>query len=294
MNNLENIKGIVGYKVFKSDWTCRNNFKYEIGKTYKHKDEIGLCKGGFHFCRKLISCFNYYSFNPKNKVAIVIATGKVINGDDKSVTDEITIMKEISWHEVLNMVNDGNGNTGLGNTGNRNSGDYNSGNYNSGYYNSGYYNSGDRNTGDCNVGHYNSGNRNVGDFNTGNRNSGDFNTCNHSTGIFNTEEDKIKIFNKLSDWTYEDWLNSRTRSILCLYFRLVEWIDELNMSEEEKKQYPHYKTTKGYLKKYTYKEAWKNTWKELTEEEKEVIVTELPNFDKDIFKEITGIEVNED
>ena len=284
MNNLENIKGLIGYKVFKSDWTCRNNFKYEIGKTYKHKEEIGLCKGGFHFCRKLIDCFNYYSFNPKNKVAIVIATGKVINGDDKSVTDEITIMKEISWHEVLNMVNDGNGNTGLGNTGNRNVGDCNSGNRNSGDCNSGYYNSGNCNT----------GNRNSGYYNSGNCNTGDFNTCNHSTGIFNTEEDKIKIFNKLSDWTYEDWLNSRTRRILRLHFRLVEWIDELNMAEEEKEQHPHYKTTGGYLKKYTYKEAWKNTWKELTKEERNIIMTELPNFDKDIFKEITGIDVDKD
>ena len=47
-------------------------------------------------------------------------------------------------------------------------------------------------------------------------------------------------------------------------------------------------------KKYTYKEAWKNMWNELTEEERNIIMTELPNFDKDIFKEITGIEVNED
>lgn len=100
MNNLENIKGIVGYKVFNPDWTCRNNFKYEVGKTYKHEGEIGLCKEGFHFCKKVNDCFNYYRFDGNNKVAIIIATGKIIDGDNKSVTDEITIVKEIGRAHV--------------------------------------------------------------------------------------------------------------------------------------------------------------------------------------------------
>ena len=282
MNNLENIKGVIGYKVFNPDWTCRNNFKYEVGKTYKHEGEIGLCKGGFHFCRKLISCFNYYPFNTNNKVAIIVATGEIIDGEDKSVTDDITILKELNWHEVLDMVNDGNGNTGK-----RNTGDYNTGDYNSGNCNSGYFNSGNRNTGDFNSGYYNTGDFNSGDCNIGNYNSGDFNTCNHSTGIFNTEEDKIKIFNKPSNWTYQNWLNSDSYCILS-NVKLTKWIDIDDMTEEEKEQH-----TVGYLKKYTYKEAWKNMWNELTEEEKDIIMTELPNFDKDIFKEITGIDVDE-
>ena len=282
MNNLENIKGVIGYKVFNPDWTCRNNFKYEIGETYKHKDKIGLCEGGFHFCRKLIDCFNYYPFNPENKVALISANGKVIDGNDKSVTNEITIIKEISWYEALDVINSGKNNTGLGNTGDYNTGNRNSGDYNSGYYNSGNYNSG----------HYNSGNRNSGDFNTGNRNSGDFNTCNHSTGIFNTEEDKIKIFNKPSNWTYQNWINSDSWYILS-NVKLTKWITVDDMTEEEKEQHPQYKTTGGYLKKYEYKEACKNMWNELTEEEKDIIMTELPNFDKDIFKEITGIDVDE-
>lgn len=287
MNNLENIKGVIGYKVFNPDWTCRNNFKYEIGETYKHKDKIGLCEGGFHFCRKLIDCFNYYPFNPENKVAIVIATGKVINGYDKSVTDEITILKKLNWHEALDMINSGKNNTGLGNSGN-----YNSGYYNSGNYNSGDYNTGDRNTEDCNTGDYNTGNRNTGDYNTGNCNTGDFNTCNHSTGIFNTEEDKIKIFNKPSNWTYQNWVNSDSCYILS-NVKLTKWIKVDDMTEEEKEQHLQYKTTGGYLKKYEYKEACKNMWNELTEEERNIIMTELPNFDKDIFKEITGIDVDE-
>ena len=50
------------------------------------------------------------------------------------------------------------------------------------------------------------------------------------------------------------------------------------------------KTTGGYLKTYTYKQAWANLWKKLNKEEKQAI-KDLPNFDKKVFKEITGITV---
>ena len=56
---------------------------------------------------------------------------------------------------------------------------------------------------------------------------------------------------------------------------------------------PEAKLTNGYLKKYDFKTACKNLWKKLNKEEKEVI-TQLPNFDKDKFKLITGIDVEGD
>ena len=55
---MSNIKG---YKVFKSDWTCRG-FQYEVGKTFKHEGNIKICGRGFHFCQKASDCFNYYDF----------------------------------------------------------------------------------------------------------------------------------------------------------------------------------------------------------------------------------------
>ena len=62
------------------------------------------------------------------------------------------------------------------------------------------------------------------------------------------------------------------------------------MTEEEKEENPQYKTTGGYLKKRTYHEAWQIMWNSWTKEQQNSI-KKLPNFDKDIFKEITGIEV---
>ena len=180
-----------GYKVFNKDWTCRN-FKYEVGKTYEmDTTEIKLCDRGFHFCEKASDCFQYYSFNPQNKVAEVEALGAILTDGKTFCTNKIHIIREITWQEVLDLVNLGKGCTGLRNSGDRNSGDRNcgdrnSGDWNSGNYNSGLCNSGDRNSGDCNSGNYNSGDWNSGNWNSGNWNSGNWNSGNCNSGNWNS------------------------------------------------------------------------------------------------------------
>ena len=125
-----------GYKVFNSDWTCRG-YQYEVGKTYEIAESPKCCKVGFHFCERLVDCFNYYLFDQNNKVAKIEAIGEIDfdNTNSKCCTNKIVILKELTWAEVLDMCN-----TGEGNSGKRNSGDCNSGCYNSGDYNSGYCN----------------------------------------------------------------------------------------------------------------------------------------------------------
>ena len=119
---------VKGYKVFNPDWTCRG-FQYKVGETYTHEGDIDACKSGFHFCRRAADCFNYYSFDSKNKVAEVEAIGVVKTDGDKSVTDKITIVREVEWQELLTIVN-----IGTGNTGNRNTGDWNTGGWNTGFF----------------------------------------------------------------------------------------------------------------------------------------------------------------
>lgn len=63
------------------------------------------------------------------------------------------------------------------------------------------------------------------------------------------------------------------------------------MTEKEKKDNPSHTTTQGYLKVYTYKEAWANAWANATEDDKKLLYA-LPNFDADVFKQISGIDVN--
>ena len=151
-----------GYKVFNPDWTCRD-FKYAVGQTYEMEGEPICCDRGFHFCTDLKDCFDYYKFDPNNKVAVVEALGAIDTEGDKSCTNKITIVEEITWEEVLRLVNTGKGCSGLCNSGNRNSGNRNSGNRNSGDWNSGNRNSGDWNSGDWNSGDCNSGDWNSGD-----------------------------------------------------------------------------------------------------------------------------------
>lgn len=77
------------------------------------------------------------------------------------------------------------------------------------------------------------------------------------------------------------------KALTSSVFKLTEWI---NYTEAEKKESLCRQAIGGYLKTYTYKEACKNWWDNMTEENKE-IVKNMPNFDKDVFFEITGIEV---
>ena len=206
--------------------------------------------------------------------------------------------------------NTGNRNTGAYNKGNRNTGNYNAenwntGNYNIGHYNVGDYNVGNWNTGDynigkCNTGDFNIGNRNTGsynvgnyntgDWNTGNRNTGDWNVTSFSSGVFNIEEANILMFNKPSDWTYRDWLDSAAKRLLNqIPKNIVEWIWSDDMTDEEKAEHPTYETTKGYLKILDESECCQIWWDDLSDEQKEIIRS-IPNYDKEIFEQITGIK----
>lgn len=296
-----------GYKVFNPDWTCRG-FQFEVGKVFEKKRKPKICKYGFHFCEKVSDCFSYYAFNPANKVAEIEALGDIDVSKDKTkyCTNKIRIIRKLTWQEVLDLANSGKNCTGYRNSGDHNSGNNNSGNNNSdnnnsGHYNSGGYNSGDYNSGHCNSGNYNSGNRNSGDYNSGDCNSGDHNRGDHnsgdwnstdsSSGCFNTKTPKIFLFNKISSWTYSDWWFSEARNILSeCPSPDITWVFTVDMTNKEKRQHPEYETTGGFLKRIKEEPSRQFWWNHLPKKSKKVIL-ELPNFDKDIFKRITGIDV---
>ena len=218
-----------GFKVFNSDWTCRG-YQFEVGKTFEENVEPKCCDRGFHFCIKASDCFNYYEFNSNNKVAEVEALGVIDteSDDTKCCTNKIHIIRELTWHEVLDLVNTGKDctgfcnsghyNSGHYNSGNRNSGDWNSGDWNSGHcnsghYNSGHYNSGDWNSGHCNSGHYNSGDWNSGHYNSGHYNSGHYNSGNRNSGHYNSGHYNSGNRNS-GDWNSGDW-NKSSNTVGC-------------------------------------------------------------------------------
>lgn len=85
-----------------------------------------------------------------------------------------------------------------------------------------------------------------------------------------------------------DFYRSRYWDAMCsVLFNLTEWVD---YTIEEKAADPKKELIGGYLKTYTMEEAWANWWAKLDDKNKEII-KEIPNFDAEIFKDITGIEV---
>ena len=215
--------------------------------------------------------------------------------------------------------NSGNRNSGNYNSGNRNSGDYNSGNWNSGDYNSGSWNSGDynsgnrnsgnwnsgnwnsgdcnsgdRNSGDCNSGNYNSGNcnsgnSNSGNCNSGNRNSGDCNSGDCNSGFFNSDEPCIRMFNKMTNCKRED-----VKIPSWCYFSLTVWVSHDTATEEEKIEHKtEIEICGGFLKTINYKDAWRIAWNKASIKERKELF-ELPNWDNEVFKEITGIDAEKE
>ena len=161
------------------------------------------------------------------------------------------------------------------NTGIKNTGENNSGNWNSGYGNSGNRNSG----------YGNSGNRNSGNWNSGYRNSGYGNSTNRESGIFCSQEGKVRMFNKLTDLTWDEIDHPHFDE-----FYLNKWIPEDKMTNEEKIAEPNFYVKQGYLKTFSWQEAWANFWKDTDETNRQKFLN-LPNFDPEVFKEITGIDV---
>lgn len=86
----------------------------------------------------------------------------------------------------------------------------------------------------------------------------------------------------------DEFYKSKYWNAICSApFELTEWIE---YTQAEKAADPKKELIGGYLKTYTMEEAWANWWAELNDENREIIKS-IPNFDAEIFKDITGIEI---
>ena len=267
---------MIGYKAFDENLKCRG-FQFEVGKTYETgrvKDDLKLCSDTvFHFCRELHKIERESTYNiSSSRVCEVIAEGDIVTDGDKYGTNKLTILREIP-REELNEYN-------YGNSGNRNSGNWNSGNWNSGNRNSGNRNSGNWNSGNCNSRGHNSGDCNSGNWNSGNWNSGD---CN--SGFFNTDSPHVRIFNKETNVSLHD---IDFPSFLC--FGSTVWVSHDTATDEEKEVHKtDIETCGGFTKAISYKEAFRIAWDKASKEEHEKLL-KLPNWNNEIFKEISGID----
>ena len=104
----------------------------------------------------------------------------------------------------------------------------------------------------------------------------------------NTNEPPLRIFNKETDIKREDIIYPN-----FFYFKLNEWVSEDKMTDKEKDAYPSYATTGGYLKTREYHQAWRESWDKADDKDRRKVL-ELPNWDNEIFKEISGIDVEKE
>ena len=315
-------------KGFDKDLRCRG-MQFEVGKEYSTgvaDADISLCTNTvFHFCDSLKKVHTHYSVIPEedNRFCEIEVLGALVSDDTKCGSNRIRIVREILGDElnIMRGLTDGNtgvfnsgncnsgnrnsgdwnsgrGNSGSRNSGNWNSGSRNSGNWNSGDWNSGDWNSGNRNSGDWNSGRGNSGSRNSGNWNSGdwnsgncnsgNWNSGDWNSGNCNSGFFCTNSPKLRLFNKETDFTMEEFMKTEWYAVLTSGgFNLTKW---RAYTDEEKAQDERKRFIGGELITIPYKEACANWWASLSEKDKAIIKT-IPNFDANIFAEITGIDV---
>lgn len=130
-----------------------------------------------------------------------------------------------------------------------------------------------------NSGDYNSGNWNSGDYNSGNRNSG-----NRNSGFFNTNSPLVRIFNKETNVPQD---NIDFPNFLC--FGLTVWVSYDTATDEEKEAHKiDIETCGGFTKAISYKEAFRLAWDKASKEEHKKLL-KLPNWNNEIFMEISGI-----
>lgn len=107
---------IIAYKGFHKNEdgsiSCRK-FVYEPGKTYTMpENEIRPCEAGFHACRELWQCWNYYPNDGWTVYYRVKCSGKIIELDEKLVCSEITVLDEVEldtplhFNEIRDFGND--------------------------------------------------------------------------------------------------------------------------------------------------------------------------------------------
>ena len=97
----------------------------------------------------------------------------------------------------------------------------------------------------------------------------------------------LRVFNQdVSETRYDEVKKILTDNQIKI--TLTKWTDYKELEKSE--QTATAKQLGGLLKTFSYEDAWLNFWNEATREQKNCIL-DLPEFDADIFKKITGIDV---
>ena len=266
-------------------------YEVDVKGNYEHKDP-GVCEKHVYPSIRLVKEYVPEFFDNGN-------TGNWNTGDMNTGYRNTGDMNTGYWNTGdgntgnwnTGDMNTGHRNTGHRNTGYRNTGDMNTGDRNTGYWNTGDWNTGDMNTGDMNTGHRNTGDGNTGDMNTGYRNTGYWNTGDMNTGYRNTGDWNTGHRNtgdrNTGYWNTGDmntgFFNTTTPDIILVFNKPCKrevW------DKAKKPEFIYFDLTP----ELGYKGSFQKAYEESSDNDKELL-KKLPNFDANVFFEISGIRV---
>jgi len=100
---------LYGFKAFDENLRCLDK-QYAVGEMF-FEDVVPIpCVRGMHFCTRLIDIFNYYNFEPRTRVCLVVATGDIAaeyypkHLDIKFCTNRLKIERELNREEIFDKV----------------------------------------------------------------------------------------------------------------------------------------------------------------------------------------------
>ena len=94
---------IKSYKGMDKDMKCRNEFQYELGKTYEQKTAT-VCGPGFHSCEAPLDVLRYFGLKNGNRYFETVADGVIARReceDSKIASSKLTIGAEIGFPSLI-------------------------------------------------------------------------------------------------------------------------------------------------------------------------------------------------
>lgn len=90
------------YKSFhKKNLSCIGS-RFEVGKEYSIDGELEMCKNGFHCCRNMLNCLEYYKSD--SRFCEVLIGEESITEKGKTVTSTIRILRELGREEIEKLL----------------------------------------------------------------------------------------------------------------------------------------------------------------------------------------------
>ena len=100
------MKTIKSYKAFEYDWTCRGIAYGGVGSETSIQGELIMCKHGIHSCRRISDVIKHYPLLQSYRYAEIKNYGKILEaGEDRKIcSSKIKILRELSFDEVLKVL----------------------------------------------------------------------------------------------------------------------------------------------------------------------------------------------